>query len=495
MADQLLRIIYNTRERALSTDLNDTTNLIHRGLMQALKAVLGERSGVVEGFETTIVGVGLDVTVSPGIALLNTGGSTADDSDFTWIELDTADTVTLPAADGANPRWDVIEIEENDAVVLSTPRDIFDPSTGTFTPQAVTKRRGSSPTISVRSGTPAATPLLPAGIAGRIPLAYIRVPAAAANLVTTDFVRCRPLVGSEDVRGEVQGGGISVAAAGLAVSVHEARGKFPGRAHSWRIPGGLAITLAATIIVGAALPGADDIVHFYAVPAPYPTGYDSHLAGREFVPGSTVLALFPCAAAGIEGAVVIASTSDPDAATLQGAPAAGGSITCGSFGTIAIDDDSAAYLGSTFFRFATTDLIYQAYVGSGVVMHDLDDTGTVQESDSQSSTSQGSTAYDLHRADPLSSAGSTVIPPHATEALVRMTQNVTGSVISNITIAGAVRSGFTETLTANAIWSFKQLFKGWIEFTGTWNHQESAGGTSALLVAAEGWRDGILARR
>jgi hypothetical protein len=495
MADQLLRIIYNTRERALSTDLNDTTNLIHRGLMQALKAVLGERSGVIEGFETTIVGVGLDVTVSPGIALLNTGGSTADDSDFTWIELDAADTVTLPAADGANPRWDVIEVEENDAVILSTPRDIFDPSTGTFTPQAVTKRRGSSPTLSVRSGTPAATPLLPAGIAGRIPLAYIRVPAAAVNLVTTDFVRCRPLVGSEDVRGEVQGGGISVAAPGLAVSVHEARGKFPGRAHSWRIPGGLAITLAANIMVNTALPVADDIIHFYAIPAPYPTGYDSHLAGREFVPGSTVLALFPCAAAGIEGAVVIASTSDPDAATLQGAPAAGGPITCGSFGTIAIDDDSAAFLGSTFFRFATTDLISQQYKGAGTVFHDLDDTGTVQESDSQSSTSQGLTSYDLTRSDPLSIAGSTVVPPHATESMCRITQNITGSVISNVLLLSSLRSGYTETLTANAGYSFKQLFKGWVDITGQWNHQESAGGTSAINVQGEGYRDGILARR
>lgn len=495
MADQLLRIIFNTRERALSTDLNDLTNLIHRGLLQSLAAIHGEQSGVIEGFETTIVGVGLDVTVSPGLAILNTGGATSDDADFTWIMLEEADTVTLPAADGANPRWDVIEIEENDAVVLSTPRDIFDPSTGTFTPQAVTKRRGSSPTLSVRSGTPAATPILPAGIAGRIPIAYIRVPAAAANLNVNDYVRCRPLLGSEDDRVQVQGGGISVAAAGLAVSVHEAQGRFPGRSHSWRIPGAAAITLAANIMVNTALPVADDIIHFYAIPAPYPTGYDSDLAGREFVPGSNVISLFPCAAAGIEGAVVIASTSDPTSTTLQGAPAAGGPITCGSFGTIAIDSAAATYLGSTFFRFATTDLIYQAYLGAGVVMHDMDDTGTVQESDVQSSSSQGSTAYDLRRNDPLSSAGSTVIPSHATEILCRMIQNVAGAVVSNITIAGAVRSGFTETLTAAAGWSFKQVFKGWLEPTGTWNHQESNGGTSTLSVQGEGWRDGILARR
>lgn len=495
MADQLLRIIFNTRERALSTDLNDMTNLLHRGLLQGLSSVLGEQSGVIEGFEPTIVGVGLDVTISPGIAILNTGGSTADDSDFTWIELDSAETVTLPAADGANPRWDVIEVEENDAVILSTPRDVFDPSTGTFTPQAVTKRRGSSPTFSVRSGTAAASPVFPAGIAGRIPIAYIRVPAAAANLNVNDYVRCRPLLGEGDGQVEVQGGGISVAAAGLAVSVHEAKGKFPGRAHSWRIPGGSAITLAATMIVGAALPVADDIIHYYAAPAPYPVGYDSHLAGREFVPGSNVVSLFPCAAAGIEGAIVVASTVDPTATTMQGAPGSGGSITSGPFGTIALELTSMTFLGSTFFRFATTDQIYQAYLGAGVVMHDLDDTGTVQESDGQTSSSQGVTAFDLHRADPLSSAGSTVIPSHATEALARVTQSVAGSVISNITILGTVRTFVTETLTAAAIWSTKLIYKGWAEFTGTWNHQESNGGTSTLLVQAEGWRDGILARR
>ena len=169
MTSRIRRIIWNTRERIASTDFNDATALIHRAMVDSVASLSGRRSGVVHGLQCSISGADMDVTVSAGLALYDVGSPSGDDSEFDWIELVEATSVTLDAADGANPRWDAIEIAAGDAVELSALRDVYNPALGTFTPQTLEKRRTSAPTVTVRTGTAAAIPQFPTGGSGVVP--------------------------------------------------------------------------------------------------------------------------------------------------------------------------------------------------------------------------------------------------------------------------------------------------------------------------------------
>jgi len=361
MSANIRRIIFNTRERVASTDYNDLQTLQHRALIEA--AVLlasggsARRHGVVSGLETSVTGVGLNVTVSAGLALMVAASPSADDSETQWIELVEAETVTLDAADGANPRWDVIEIAAGDAVELSSLRDVYNPALGTFTPQTLEKRRASAPTVSARAGTPAAVPEFPVGTAGSVPLAYVYVPASAASLAVGAEVLCRPmLTRRDDLRDDeavrVRGGGISADGTTATVELHEAQGHFADGT-PFEIDDGTAFTpntIGATATYPAA--GGDRVYHAYAVQPRYPAA-DTTLAAREFVPGSAALtAIGGGVAAGVRGCFVIVAETGvgtiPDADTAAGAPA--GSLTLSSnlsgLPGAFIPAEDAVYLGS-----------------------------------------------------------------------------------------------------------------------------------------------------
>lgn len=499
MASQIRRIIWNTRERITSTDFNDATNLLNRGMLEMLASSSGRQTGVVHGLQASITGVGLAVSVSAGLAVFDNGTpTTADDSVFEWLELGSSTSVNVPAADPANPRWDVIEIAASDVVELSALRDVFNPALGTFTPQTLEKRRRSAPTISVRSGTPAATPVFPAGIAGVIPLAYILVPATVAVLTAGDEVLCRPLLGGGEQSGQFVGGGINVAAAGLAITATEASGRFPGRASEWRVPGAAAFTLATTTIDGATLPVADDDVHWYAAPAPYPVGYSSTLAGREFVPGSGTVASFGSVAAGQTGCIVFASASDPAALTAQGLPTlSSGSITDPLWSGVTIDAPSVTYLGTTRYVVGSNQLIPQRHNGGAEVIYNS--TGFLanlpNETDTQNNSSQALTNYDASRADPFTIAGNTVMPPHAGDMRMRIFHtNNTGASFSIRLFEQPGGVVVYQRSIATALPSSIETV-AWVNRTGQWEHVETATQQSQLIVTFDGYKDLILGSR
>lgn len=396
MSSHIRRIVSNTRERILSTDANNATALHHRALVEAGAAILqGDASlfGVIRGLTVSTSGGVLTVTVAPGLALRSGTAATTYDSATQWIELRSSQTVDLAThVDGANPRWVVIEIAEASAVESSEARDIFDPLTGTFSSSSITKVSGSSPTLTARAGTAAATPVFPAGVAGVIPLGYVYLAAATASINITDIVMCRPMLRSENAETlagaggrAVWGGGVSVSVAGLDVVLRSAGGRFLNNRMSWSVaPGDGTTTLTVTApgCDGAALPVADDVVYYYACPAPYPSGYDATLAPREHRPGTTALTRYQgLVAADVHNAVVVASTVEPQVDTPLGNPTAGNfTITCAPFSSgasVNIERTSAMYLGAASWDVSATDFLVQAVYGDIVTPADETTTANI----------------------------------------------------------------------------------------------------------------------
>lgn len=385
MSSNIRRLQANTRERILSTDWNNATALHHRALIEAGAALLqGDASiyGVVRGLTVSTTGGILLVRVAAGLALRSGTAPTTYDSNTQWIELRSATDVDLTAlVDGANPRWVVIEIAEASAVEISEARDIFDPVTGTFSTSSVTKVTGSSPTLTARAGTAAATPVFPSGTAGVIPLAYVYLGAGTVAIDTTDIVMCRPMLRSENAETfagaggrPVWGGGVSVAVAGTDIVLRSAGGRFLNHRMNWSIAPGdgtAAFAVTAPGYDGAAAPVADDVVYFYACPAPYPSGYDASLAPREHRPGTTALTRYQgLAAADVHNAVIVASVVEPQVDTPLGNPTAGNfSIICAPFssGAVTFDRTTAVYVGAAFWDVSATDLLVQDVRGTWVM--------------------------------------------------------------------------------------------------------------------------------
>lgn len=393
MASHIRRLIWNTRERLLSTDLNDAQALQHRAMTEALAASQHgdqQQLGVLRGLTVSIPGGSLSVNVAAGLALRLATAGTPYDSPLQWIELATSTAVDLASfVDPANPRWVCIEITGAEAGIVQSLRDIFLPSNGTFAAVTVDKVRGSAPTLHVTAGTAAATPQFPAGTAGRIPLAYVYLPAAAGTLTAGDIVHCRPILKGgghlDTFRGgvrDVQGGGVEVTAAGTTVVLEECTGTFPLHHVPFGIAGGTTLAIPTAGWDGAATPGASAPAYLYAVPAPFPAGFDSTLAPREFRPEASAATRFPAlVSAGFSGCIVIASTQAPNTATVSGAPSGGGnfSITAAPWGAlaIAVPHSLAVYLGAIAWRFASSNFAVRGRVGDwfilqtpGVQLHD-----------------------------------------------------------------------------------------------------------------------------
>lgn len=370
MATDAYRKFLNTRQRITSTFFNRMTSLAARNLQEAMRQMLGgdlSRGGVIGGLTCSINGGTMTVTVVAGLALMVDATMVHPDSQYRWCELPLATSVNIPAADPANPRWDVIEIAPGNVTIGPTLVDIWNPATGTFAAASRDDEFQPSPTLSVRSGTAAASPLFPAGIAGRIPLAYVYVPAAAASLTANDLVHCRPLIkapGSLDVarasKRAVQGGGVQVASDGTTLALRGCTGYLT----SSHAPFGVGVVGSTTSLAmiassfsGGSLPGADAVTYLYAVRPPYPTGYDATLAPREFRPEANAATRFPSLVTPqLSGCVVVASTTHtPTSGTEEGQPSAGGNFSIqaapwGSGGSPAlVAPEDSIYLGAAFY--------------------------------------------------------------------------------------------------------------------------------------------------
>lgn len=210
-------LVMNTRERALSTDINrlqaftardraQYARFFHNDKRQSFLLNPGVSSQYVGGETPLAADVYGGLMVDPQTtSLLVTPGElgclfpdpsiTADDSPYMLIDdpgVQVAGLLTFTATGGGGTRVDLVECQPVSVTLESDSRDIFNPATGLFNPSSVPKVQAFRLQYRLRLGTPGGG--MPALAAGWLPLAVAVVTNAAADFTTVDFWDVRPLV-------------------------------------------------------------------------------------------------------------------------------------------------------------------------------------------------------------------------------------------------------------------------------------------------------------
>lgn len=218
------RMIINTRERAVSTDINRAQSFLARLGGELARVQLGgffgdfynnpgwffpettvttnSRAGlrgmVLRGLELLVDEDPTSLHVNPGVVALyneaNPNYVPSDDSPMVVVidpGLSSAGTLPFTSnAGGVYTRVDIIEVQPADAILETSNRDVYDPVSGLFAPQALDKVRTPRLTYRYRLGTP--------GVQGTydpawMPIAIAVVNTAATSFQNVDFYDVRPL--------------------------------------------------------------------------------------------------------------------------------------------------------------------------------------------------------------------------------------------------------------------------------------------------------------
>jgi hypothetical protein len=211
------RITHNTRERVLSGDHNREQAVHDQMLAEFLRCLtdadheLDQKAGSVEAFGTgletlqrgtVLAGIRprpeigtVNLFIEPGmLTLIDNAAPTVDESRLAYVVdpgVQTAGVLTLTPGSGGAIRIDVIECQRVETVLESDSRDIFDPSTGLFTPVLVNKVTAGRLAYRIRTGTAGAG--FPGTASGWLPLAVCAVPSAATTWNDVTLWDVRPL--------------------------------------------------------------------------------------------------------------------------------------------------------------------------------------------------------------------------------------------------------------------------------------------------------------
>lgn len=199
-------VVINNLERASSTDVNDLQSLTGRLVAETLANWLLDRQGlastsmpaetrrgvVMGGLEATPLSA--DVSISPGILVQNSASLTPTpgslDSDYRWGRLDAVATVVMPSP--VSNTWYLIEGQVDQATTLTSLVDIFNPSTQTFTPTSLPKRKENSVVFQVLTGTTTDAPTPTGG--NWVPIAVVFRPAGGGAVSVDHIYDVRPCI-------------------------------------------------------------------------------------------------------------------------------------------------------------------------------------------------------------------------------------------------------------------------------------------------------------
>lgn len=213
------RTVFNTNERALSTDVNRLQAMAARSRSEMARRLLNDRligsnvfPGATQDWPSTLpAGVvphdvigGLMVRpdaagyllVDPGtVGYWAPGTAGADDSDYQIVQstgVSDITALTFTANAGPGTRIDVVECRVVDVVTETGTRGVYDAGTGTFVPTTVDKVDEGQLEFRVALGTPGGG--LRAPEADWIPLAIVFTLTTSAGFSTCDVYDVRPLV-------------------------------------------------------------------------------------------------------------------------------------------------------------------------------------------------------------------------------------------------------------------------------------------------------------
>ena len=212
-------MIINTRERAVSTDINRLQSFMGAGLEELLRyqslaglnndteanGVSALTSSVTTPLTALIINGMLaqpqigstDLFIHPGVAMFTQPDAVVT-SDDTFSKLIIDPGVNSPGAlvlspnAGPGDRIDVVEVQRQDVLLESSSRDIFNTATGFFAPATVDKVKAYRGSFRIRTGTPGGG--YPGNALGWLPLMVAKVPAGAATWDTCTCWDVRPLM-------------------------------------------------------------------------------------------------------------------------------------------------------------------------------------------------------------------------------------------------------------------------------------------------------------
>lgn len=209
----------NPREKPLSNDINELQSQLDFEMRFTLEHLLGWRlftdgvastsppSGFVGDGCQVVLDTGLDLTIRKGLGFQYDATDVPTDIDgciglddlapLKPIVLTDDVSVTVPAPDVTNGRWDIIEVKYDHRSENPLSRNILNLVTGKFTPQLVNKTfspvlgsgqvtYNGSGAINYKTGVAAPSPSIPTTDAGYIRIARIFVPA---NAVAVDSAK------------------------------------------------------------------------------------------------------------------------------------------------------------------------------------------------------------------------------------------------------------------------------------------------------------------
>lgn len=382
------RRIKITRQRLTTNDENAAKAYQDKMALDLARALCGDdgnRSGILTGCGVSVVGATMDVSVQPGLGLYYDSTSGAPDSVYRLIEVPSAITITLDAAD-PQPRWDLIEIQPNSVNGTAETVDFWDPVLGTFIASPASPLQVASPTVQFVKGTPSATPKFPTPTAGFIPLAYQFVPGGAVALLQDDVLHCRPILRPTGDFLDPQpyvlpykppkhctGGGLfAIGGTTTPVLVNQMEGYFELSHTKFMLPRPTQVGVEFGIFDGGGLPVADTQLFFYAVPVPIPLppGDPNRLAPREFFTVNFNNVSFGAGGYknGMQGCIYVYSQIGPTE-DQQGAPIGGGIASFTGhpvFGNFTSDRSTWYYIGACMYDFGTVEVVKQTIYGDRV---------------------------------------------------------------------------------------------------------------------------------
>lgn len=217
MADRPFdRTIVNLRERPISSDVNQLQSQMDRSLREVVQRMLGARASnfsKADSYATGFIGNGfavssaspaaMQVVIKAGLGFVYDVADVPSSIDsivglddlnpFKPVSLLADQTINVLAADGANPRIDIVEVKANRQTNNPLSRDVLDPSSGAFVATSVDKTLqqasldgqtsvNGSAAINYKTGTPAGAPVAPATTAGYIKIAQVLVGTGVLTL-------------------------------------------------------------------------------------------------------------------------------------------------------------------------------------------------------------------------------------------------------------------------------------------------------------------------
>ena len=218
MSSGFKEVVFNTLEEVISPDLNRSQKFKGNDIAEMMRYWIDVSGGtddldsggntleytsteaplraeIMNGFLVTPTIGDVRFSVAPGVLFALSPDGTPDDSNYKYIYdqgINLTSSLAIAPNVSGSARVDLIGA----TITYTTPevdnRNLFNPSTGLFTPTAIPKASQGTLTYSVVQGTPGSG--LPASPAGFLPLCVAFVPNGSANNDACSFYDVRPLI-------------------------------------------------------------------------------------------------------------------------------------------------------------------------------------------------------------------------------------------------------------------------------------------------------------